>query len=90
MKPCPCDLEKFLHTPLNSGPDVARTVAEYVRVRLVGRGLGNSPGWGGFLSLSHTLLPSLRKGKDRTRGVRGDGSGMGMSAGEEGLESAIF
>lgn len=25
MKPWPCDLEKFLHTPLNTGPEWART-----------------------------------------------------------------
>lgn len=28
MKPWPCDLEKFLHTPLNTGPEWARTVLQ--------------------------------------------------------------
>lgn len=28
MKPWPCDLEKFLHTPLNAGPEWARTVLQ--------------------------------------------------------------
>lgn len=59
------------------------THAEYVRVRLVGSGLGSSPGWGGFLSRSHTRLPSLRKGKESCRGVLGDVSGSdGSAAGE--------
>lgn len=62
------------------------THAEYVRVRLVGSGLGSSPGWGGFLSRSHTRLPSLRKGKESCSGVLGDVSGSdgsdGSAAGE--------
>lgn len=31
MKPWPCDLEKFLHTPLNTGPEWARTVLQAKR-----------------------------------------------------------
>lgn len=71
-------------------PQIIPTHAEYVRVRLVGRGLGSSPGiTGGFLSLSHTRLPCLRKGKDKERGVRGELRGCGGSEGDEGSESAI-
>lgn len=69
---------------------VSPTHAEYVRVRLVGNGLGSSPGCGGFLSLSQTRLPSLRKGKESCRGVRGEVSGSGASAGEEASGSDIF
>lgn len=66
------------------------TYAEYVRVRLVGSGLGSSLGWGGFLSLSHTWLPSRRKGKDSCRGVRGEASGSEEgSAAPEASESDI-
>lgn len=66
------------------------THAEYVRVRLVGSGLGSSPGCGGFRSLSQTRLPSLRKGKESCRGVRGDVSGSGGSVGEEASGSDIL
>lgn len=69
---------------------VPPTHAEYVRVRLVGSGLGSSPGCGGFLSLSQTRLPSLRKGKESCRGVRGEVSGSGGSAGEEASGSDIL
>ena len=70
--------------------NVCPTHAEYVRVRLVGSGLGSSPGCGGFLSLSHTRLPSLRKGKESCRGVRGEVSGSGGSAGDEASGSDIL
>ena len=69
---------------------ISLTHAEYVRVRLVGSGLGSSPGCGGFRSLSQTRLPSLRKGKDSCRGVRGEVSGSGGSAGEEASGSDIL
>lgn len=59
-------------------------------MRLVGSGLGSSPGCGGFLSLSHTRLPSLRKGKESCRGVRGEVSGSGGSAGDEASGSDIL
>lgn len=59
-------------------------------MRLVGSGLGSSPGCGGFLSLSQTRLPSLRKGKDSCSGVRGEVRGSGGSAGEEGSGSDIL
>lgn len=61
-----------------------------MRVRLVGSGLGSSPGCGGFLSLSQTRLPSLRKGKESCRGVRGEVSGSGGSAGDEASGSDIL
>lgn len=68
------------------------THAEYVRVRLVGSGLGSSLGCGGFLSLSQTRLPSLWKGKENCREVRGEGSGSGSgrSAVEEASGSDIW
>lgn len=69
---------------------ICLTHAEYVRVRLVGSGLGSSPGCGGFLSLSQTRLPSLRKGKDSCRGVRGEVRGSGGSASEEASGSDIL
>lgn len=59
-------------------------------MRLVGSGLGSSPGCGGFLSLSQTRLPSLRKGKESCRGVRGEVRGSGGSAGEEASGSDIL
>lgn len=65
------------------------THAEYVRVRLVGSGLGSSPGCGGFLSRSQSRLPSLRKGKESCRGARGDVSGSDGSAADEALGSDI-
>lgn len=59
-------------------------------MRLVGSGLGSSPGCGGFLSLSQTRLPSLRKGKESCRGVLGEVSGSEGSAGEEASGSDIL
>lgn len=40
MNPWPLDREKYLQTPLKVGPCDARAVAEQVRARRVGRGLG--------------------------------------------------
>lgn len=67
-----------------------RTHAEYVRVRLVGSGLGSSPGFMGLLSLSQTRLPSLKKGKESCRGVRGDVRGSRGSVGSEEPASDIL
>lgn len=52
------------------------TYAEYVRVRLVGSGLGSSLGSACSPLSSQTRLPSLRKGKDTVRGASGDRSGV--------------
>lgn len=65
------------------------TYAEYVRVRLVGRGLGNSPGCSA--ALSQTRLPSRRNGKDSDsgaeRGDRRDGSAGDDSSGSAMIKS---
>lgn len=53
-----------------------QTYAEYVRVRLVGSGLGSSLGSGCSFPSSHTRLPSLKKGKEREREELGERSGV--------------
>lgn len=62
---------------------VCLTYAEYVRVRLVGRGLGNSPGCSA--ARSQTRLPSRRNGNDSDsgpeRGDRRDGFAADDSSG---------
>lgn len=83
-------LQQMLRRMVEVDRICARTHAEYVRVRLVGSGLGSSPGFMGLLSLSQTRLPSLKKGKESCRGVRGDVRGSRGSVGSEEPASDIL
>lgn len=66
---------------------VCLSYAEYVRVRLVGSGLSNSPDFS--VPLSHTRLLSLRIGNDNERGVDG-GDRRHESDGDDRSASAMI